>query len=175
MDIAEMINEIELAECANCRFGKLLVALKEVLVPDGEQIYGTIRKIKFPPPKKRFTHTVSVAVHQHSRAVNPNEDAILNYLKTHPDSKSREIAGALGLEFGKAQYALKILAKKGKAELNGRTDLARWNLSGGVPVVLDPESQTKEEKKFHCPNCPKSFRNLLNMQEHRELHHPEKK
>jgi hypothetical protein len=103
-----------------------------------------------------------------------NEEAILNYLKTHPDSKSAEITSALSLKKHQIRYALKVLSKSGKITVDGHTSLARWNLSSGAPVKSKQESEVNAEKKFQCPHCPRAFRNLLNMQEHKERSHPEK-
>lgn len=180
MNIPEIISVITNSECANCRTGKALLALRELIDEKavGADIAGRGEiqpAIESPPAVEHPSRVSAAPIHNNYAARgNPIKATVLDYLRRYPNSKAQDIPKATGLTKNQVKHSLLTLAKEKKVKKQGNTNCTRWNLSenetSNIQPLLPPAGS--EEKKYHCPHCSRAFRNLLNLQQHKELHHP---
>lgn len=183
MDIGQIIHDIQSEHCVSCLVGKCVLTLKSL---QDEQEKPS-DKDKAEPAIPKAQRAKKAAQKPQKPASNPDmgkvnkREAILEYLKKHPNSGSVDIAKGLGISRAATNWNLSDMRRSGLVEMVGKSAHARWLPAGKqtrqpeeapTAPTAPPPMALETSKPFGCEICGKRFYVRGSLIEHMRMRHP---
>jgi DNA-binding transcriptional ArsR family regulator len=188
MDITKVINDIQTSECIKCKFGKCMMALKDLRdLIEGEAAASvvnapasSVREPDLPITKKPAAGKMKKNV---QRAQGESRKAIMEYLSRQPGISAVEIADELGMNRTTVSWHLMLAKRAGQAISSGSGRHTVWSIAGNAAapvtaekkaapsVVKPPSSNGDASRLFECETCSKRFILKSSLLEHMRIRH----
>lgn len=168
MNLTEIINQITQSECAFCKFGKALIALRDLRDGDPQETDAPTDKEKLSVPQKaaapksklqpktaKAKPTLPKVRMVGAPAETPMkaELRILDYMKKQSGLVSTvDIADAVDLSVSGVGYHLRKLKEAKSVEMTGAGALTMWSLRPARASVPDPDPQ-RPASIIRCKLC----------------------